>query len=101
MLHIIKKTFLPYLLNKSVNFQERSVLLAGIMYAGPLFLIGSVLNVVAVSYGATTALPFSTIMAIILIYTFLAIPLLALGGVIGYLFRSEFYAPCATKRYPR
>ncbi|XWS52878.1 hypothetical protein CRYUN_Cryun11dG0110300 [Craigia yunnanensis] len=61
----------------------------------------SVLNVVAVSYGATAALPLSTIMAIILIYTFLTILLLALGGVIGYLFRSEFYAPCATKRYPR
>lgn len=80
---------------------ERSVLLTGIMYAGPLFVIGSILNVVAVSYGATAALPFSTIMAIILIYAFLTIPLLALGGVIGYLFRSEFYAPCATKRYPR
>ncbi|XVF19714.1 hypothetical protein REPUB_Repub11eG0134700 [Reevesia pubescens] len=80
---------------------EWSVLLAGIMYAGPLFVIGSILNVVAVSYGATAALPFGTIMAIILIYAFLTIPLLALGGVIGYLFKSEFRAPCATKRYPR
>ncbi|OMO89169.1 Nonaspanin (TM9SF) [Corchorus olitorius] len=80
---------------------EKSVLLAGILYAGPLFVIGSILNVVAVSYGATAALPFGTIMAIILIYTFLGIPLLALGGLIGYIFRSEFHAPCATKRYPR
>ncbi|XP_022732281.1 transmembrane 9 superfamily member 5-like [Durio zibethinus] len=80
---------------------ERSVLLAGIMYAGPLFVIGSILNVVAISYGATAALPFGTIMAIILIYAFLTIPLLALGGVIGYLFRSEFHAPCSTTRYPR
>ncbi|KAG4145214.1 hypothetical protein ERO13_D05G084200v2 [Gossypium hirsutum] len=80
---------------------ERSVLLAGIMYAGPLFVIGSILNVVAVSYGATVALPFGTIMVIILLYAFLTIPLLVLGGVIGYLFRSEFQSPCATKRYPR
>ncbi|KAG8495116.1 hypothetical protein CXB51_013195 [Gossypium anomalum] len=80
---------------------ERSVLLAGIMYAGPLFVIGSILNVVAVSYGATAALPFGTIMVIILLYAFLTIPLLVLGGVIGYLFRSEFQSPCATKRYPR
>ncbi|GMI81678.1 hypothetical protein like AT1G08350 [Hibiscus trionum] len=80
---------------------ERSVLLAGIMYTGPLFVIGSILNVVAVSYGATAALPFGTIMVIVLIYTFLTIPLLVLGGVIGYLFRSEFQSPCATKRYPR
>ncbi|KAH1067015.1 hypothetical protein J1N35_032002 [Gossypium stocksii] len=80
---------------------ERSVLLAGIMYAGPLFVIGSILNVVAVSYGATAALPFGTIMVIILLHAFLTIPLLVLGGVIGYLFRSEFQSPCATKRYPR
>ncbi|XP_052486208.1 transmembrane 9 superfamily member 5 isoform X1 [Gossypium raimondii] len=80
---------------------ERSVLLAGIMYAGPLFVIGSILNVVAVSYGATAALPFGTIMVIILLYAFLTIPLLVLGGVIGYLFRSAFQSPCATKRYPR
>lgn len=64
-------------------------------------MIVSILNVVAVSYGVTAALPSGTIMAIILIYAFLTIPLLALGGVLGYLFRSEFYAPCATKRYPR
>ncbi|KAE8688726.1 Transmembrane 9 superfamily member 5 [Hibiscus syriacus] len=80
---------------------ERSVLLAGIMFAGPLFVIGSILNVVSVSYGETAALPFSTIMVIILIYIFLTIPLLVLGGVVGYLFRSEFQSPCATKRYPR
>ncbi|MBA0719753.1 hypothetical protein Golax_007405 [Gossypium laxum] len=80
---------------------KRSVLLAGIMYAGPLFVIGSILNVVAVSYGATAALPFGTIMVIILLYAFPTIPLLVLGGMIGYLFRSEFQSPCATKRYPR
>ncbi|TYJ33199.1 hypothetical protein E1A91_A05G086700v1 [Gossypium mustelinum] len=71
------------------------------MYAGPLFVISSILNVVAVSYGATAALPFGTIMVIVLLYAFLTIPLLVLGGVIGYLFRSEFQSPCATKRYPR
>ncbi|KAE8734833.1 Detected protein of confused Function [Hibiscus syriacus] len=65
------------------------------------YIHGSILNVVAVSYGETAALPFGTIMVIILIYTFLTIPLLVLGGVIGYRFRSEFQSPCATKRYPR
>ncbi|KAK9022146.1 hypothetical protein V6N11_002434 [Hibiscus sabdariffa] len=81
---------------------ERSVLLAGIMHAGPLFVIGFILNVIAVSYeAAAAALPFSSMLVIILIYTFLAIPLLVLGGVIGYLFRSEFKSPCATKRYLR
>ncbi|KAJ4846753.1 hypothetical protein Tsubulata_010238 [Turnera subulata] len=80
---------------------ERCVLLTGILYPGPLFVILSMLNMIAVSYGATAALPFGTILVILLIYIFLAFPLLALGGFLGNLFRSEFQAPSATKRYPR
>ncbi|GKU93832.1 hypothetical protein SLEP1_g7395 [Rubroshorea leprosula] len=80
---------------------ERSVLLAGILYVGPLFVTVSILNTIAVSYGAMAALPVSTIFVIILIYTFVTTPLLALGGVIGHRFRSDFQAPCATKRFPR
>ncbi|KAF3439443.1 hypothetical protein FNV43_RR17721 [Rhamnella rubrinervis] len=79
----------------------RSVLLAGILYLGPLLVIVFIVNAVAVSYGATAALPFGTIVVIFLIYMFIAIPLLALGGMIGYRFRSEFQAPCATKQCPR
>lgn len=68
---------------------------------GPVSVTVFILNIVAASYGATAALPFGTIIVIILIYTFLAVPLLALGGIIGYRFTSEFQAPCATKRVPR
>ncbi|XP_024926945.2 transmembrane 9 superfamily member 5 isoform X2 [Ziziphus jujuba] len=80
---------------------ERSVLLTGILYLGPLLATVCIVNAVAVAYGVTAALPFGTIIVILLIYMFLAIPLLVLGGVIGYHFRSEFQAPCATKQYPR
>ncbi|KAJ6765639.1 TRANSMEMBRANE 9 SUPERFAMILY MEMBER 5 [Salix purpurea] len=80
---------------------ERSVLLSGILYPGPSFVILSVLNTISVSYGATASLPFGTILVILLIYMLLAIPLLAFGGFIGHLFRSEFQAPSATKSHPR
>ncbi|XP_059430027.1 transmembrane 9 superfamily member 5-like [Corylus avellana] len=80
---------------------EWSVRLAGILYLGPLFVTVSFLNTVAISYGATAALPFGTIIVVLLVCSLVGIPLLALGGVIGYRFRSEFQAPCATKRYPR
>lgn len=90
----------PYDIN-NVNLQERSVLLTGILYLGPFFVTVSFLNTVAISYGATAAIPFGTILVILLIYAFLAIPLLGLGGLIGYCIRSEFQAPCATKQYPR
>lgn len=80
---------------------KRSVLLAGILYMGPFFVTMSIVNTVAIAQGVTAALPFGTIVVILLLYFFLAIPLLALGGLIGHCFRSEFSAPCATKQYPR
>ncbi|KAB1227199.1 putative phagocytic receptor 1b [Morella rubra] len=80
---------------------EGSVRLAGFLYLGPFFVMVSILNTVAVSYGATAGLPFSTIMVILLVCTLVAIPLLALGGVIGHRWRSEFQATCATKRFHR
>ncbi|CAK7329110.1 unnamed protein product [Dovyalis caffra] len=85
----------------SENGWERSVLLSGILYLGPSFVILSVLNTISVSYGATASLPFGTILVILLIYIFLTIPLLAFGGLIGHRFRSEFQAPSATKSHPR
>ncbi|XP_048234492.1 transmembrane 9 superfamily member 5 isoform X2 [Ricinus communis] len=80
---------------------KRGVLLTGILYLGPLFVILSILNIIAMSYGATAAIPFGTIVVILLIHIFLTAPLLAFGGVIGYHFRSEFQAPSTTKRFPR
>lgn len=80
---------------------ERSVLLSGILYPGPSFVILSVLNTISVSYGATASLPFGTILVILLIYILLAIPLSAFGGLIGHRFRTEFQAPSATKSHPR
>ncbi|MFS7908061.1 putative nonaspanin (TM9SF) [Helianthus anomalus] len=80
---------------------EKCVLLSGILYTGPLFITMFLLNTISVSIGATTALPFGTIVVIILAYTFIAIPLLAFGGIMGYRFRSKFQAPSATKISPR
>ncbi|XP_060965736.1 transmembrane 9 superfamily member 5 [Cannabis sativa] len=80
---------------------ERSVLLTGVLYVGPLFVTVSIVNTVAIAKGTTAALPFGTILVVLLLYFFLAIPLLAFGGLIGHRFRSDFSAPCATKPYPR
>lgn len=80
---------------------EKSVLLTGILYLGPLFLTVFILNIVAMSFGATAALPLGTIVVILLLYTLVAMPLLALGGMIGQRFSSEFQAPSVTKRVAR
>lgn len=68
---------------------------------GPFSIILSLLNTISISMGATTALPFGTIVVILLAYALIAIPLLAFGGLMGYRFRSKFQAPSATKISPR
>ncbi|XP_022944791.1 transmembrane 9 superfamily member 5-like isoform X1 [Cucurbita moschata] len=83
------------------NGWEKSVILSGILYLGPSLVIVSILNIVAISNGTTAALPFGTIRVLFMIYTFISLPLLAFGGIIGYRLRSEFQAPCATKRIVR
>lgn len=83
------------------NGWERSASLAAILYTGPVFVVASILNIVAISYRDTIGLPFGSIIVILVLLTFLAIPLLAFGGVIGYRFRSKFQSSSATKRHPR
>ncbi|PIA59057.1 hypothetical protein AQUCO_00400130v1 [Aquilegia coerulea] len=78
----------------------KCVFLTGVLYLGPLFLTFSVLNTVAISYRATAALPFGTIVAIFLIWTLIIIPFLSVGGIVGSVYSSEFQAPCATRRMP-
>ncbi|KAH9605793.1 hypothetical protein KSS87_008975 [Heliosperma pusillum] len=63
---------------------EKSVLLTGIILMGPVLLVLSVLNTVAVLYGATAALPFGTIILLLLVYLFITVPFLALGGIVGH-----------------
>ncbi|KAL7617505.1 transmembrane 9 superfamily member 5 [Lactuca sativa] len=80
---------------------ERCALLSGILYTGPLSITMFLLNTISMSIGATSSLPFSTIIMIILSYTLISVPLLAFGGIMGYRFRSKFQAPSATKISPR
>ncbi|KAK4286346.1 hypothetical protein QN277_002911 [Acacia crassicarpa] len=83
------------------NGWEKSVILSGLLYTGPVFVTASILNIIGLSYGATAALPLGSIAVIIILFIFLVTPLLALGGVLGYRFRSEFQVPSTTKRHPR
>uniref|UniRef100_I1L3Z7 Transmembrane 9 superfamily member n=2 Tax=Glycine subgen. Soja TaxID=1462606 RepID=I1L3Z7_SOYBN len=61
----------------------RNLLLTGCLFCGPLFLTFCFLNTVAIAYKATAALPFGTIVVIVLIWTLVTSPLLVLGGIAG------------------
>ncbi|CAL9747613.1 unnamed protein product [Musa acuminata subsp. burmannicoides] len=79
----------------------RNLLLTGCLFCGPLFLTFFFLNTVAITYSATAALPFGTILVILLIWALVTSPLLILGGVAGKNSKTEFQAPCRTNKYPR
>uniref|UniRef100_A0A0D6QWY8 Transmembrane 9 superfamily member n=1 Tax=Araucaria cunninghamii TaxID=56994 RepID=A0A0D6QWY8_ARACU len=79
----------------------RNLLLTGCLFCGPLFLTFCFLNTVAIAYTATAALPFGTIVVILLIWTLVTSPLLVLGGIAGKNSKTEFQAPCRTTKYPR
>ncbi|GJN12371.1 hypothetical protein PR202_ga30643 [Eleusine coracana subsp. coracana] len=79
----------------------RNLILTGCLFCGPLFLTFSFLNTVAIAYSATAALPFGTIIVIILIWALVTSPLLVLGGIAGKNSNTEFQAPCRTTKYPR
>ncbi|XP_027155558.1 transmembrane 9 superfamily member 3-like [Coffea eugenioides] len=79
----------------------RNLLLTGSLFGGPLFLTFCFLNSTAIAYSATAALPFGTIIVIILIWTLVTSPLLVLGGIAGKNSGTEFQAPCRTTKYPR
>lgn len=78
-----------------------NLLLTGSLFCGPLFLTFCFLNTIAIAYNATAALPFGTILVILLIWTLVTSPLLVLGGVAGKNSNTDFQAPCRTTKYPR
>jgi hypothetical protein len=81
--------------------QVRNLLLTGALFCGPLFLTFCFLNTVAITYSATAALPFGTIVVIFLIWALVTTPLLVLGGIAGKNSKAEFQAPVRTTKYPR
>ncbi len=50
---------------------------------------------------STAALPFGTIVIILLIWSLVTIPLTVLGGIAGKNSKTEFAAPVRTTKYPR
>ena len=53
----------------------RNVLLTGFLFCGPMFIVFSFLNTVAIAYRSTAALPFGTICVIIIIWALVTFPL--------------------------
>ncbi|KAH9794294.1 transmembrane 9 superfamily member 2 [Citrus sinensis] len=94
------KNFTFYCQFEGMNW-VRNLLLTRCFFCGPLFLTFCFLNIIAIAYSATVALPFGTIVVIVLIWTLVTSLLLMLGGIAGKNSKAEFQAPCRTTKYPR
>ena len=80
-----------------------NIVLANVMFPGPLFALFCFLNSVAVGHGSTAALPFGTILVVFALFLLVAFPLGVVGGVAGRNSTAvgEFSAPCRTTKVPR
>ena len=79
----------------------RMVLITAGAFSVPFVSMFSYLNTVAIAYNSTAALPFGTIVIIILMWLIIGFPLTVLGGIMGKDSKAEFYTPCRTTKYPR
>lgn len=78
-----------------------NIILTACIFAAPFFFIWSTINSVAWYHGSTQALPFTTILLIMLIWIIVGFPLTVLGGIMGKNTSGGFDAPCRTKNISR
>lgn len=78
-----------------------NVLLVSVIFCGPVLATFSYLNTVAIFYRSTAALPFGTIVIIILLWALITFPLTVMGGIAAKNSKTEFNAPCRTSKFPR
>lgn len=78
-----------------------NLVLTASLFSVPFFVIWSVVNTIAWSYQSTQALPFTTVLLLMLIWLLVGFPLTVVGGIFGKNWTNGFNAPCRTKNIPR
>jgi transmembrane 9 superfamily protein 1 len=83
------------------NWVRCLVLTAG-LFPAPVVAIFMWVNSVALAHGSTSALPFTTILTVTALYTFLAFPATVFGGIIAKNYiATDFNAPTRTTKVAR
>ncbi|XP_071854416.1 transmembrane 9 superfamily member 1-like [Apostichopus japonicus] len=78
-----------------------NIVLTSCMFSVPFFVVWSFVNSVAWYQGSTQALPFTTILLLMLVWILVGYPLTIIGGIIGKNTAGNFDAPCRTKNICR
>lgn len=89
-----------YKQNQGESWIKTMILTAG-LFPGIVFGLGFLLNFVAISYGSLAAIPFTSILILMLIWAFIAFPLTLLGTLVGRNLNGEGDWPCHIKTVPR
>lgn len=78
-------------------------LLSASMFAGPAWFVFAVCNTTAIVYGSSVALPFGTILLMLLLLVLVAVPLTVFGSwkALTYAKQNPYKPPCKTRRAPR
>lgn len=88
---------------KQINGEKWAwnLVLTASLFSVPFFVIWSIVNSIAWSYQSTQALPFTTVLLLMLVWLLVGFPLTVVGGIFGKNWTSGFDAPCRTKNIPR
>ncbi|XP_022867769.1 transmembrane 9 superfamily member 1-like [Olea europaea var. sylvestris] len=79
----------------------KSMILTASFFPFLCFGIGFMLNTVAIFYGSLAAIPFGTMVAVFVIWSFVSFPLTLLGAVVGRNWSGAPNNPCRVKTIPR
>ena len=78
-----------------------NIVLTSSLFAAPFFFVWSLVNSVAWYNQSTQALPFTTILLLMLVWLLVGFPLTVVGGITGRHHAEPFKAPCRTKNIAR
>lgn len=79
----------------------RTMILTASLFPGVCFVITMVLNFVAFMYRSLAAVPFSSVVAVLLIWAFIAFPLCIVGTILGRNWSGSVEHPCRINAIPR
>ncbi|KNC51393.1 endomembrane protein emp70 [Thecamonas trahens ATCC 50062] len=80
---------------------KSTMMLTAGLFPGVVFALTFVLNAIAISYNSLSALPFTSVLAVVLIWAFVAFPLTLVGTLFGRSLAGESDAPFKPKKVPR
>lgn len=79
----------------------KTMVLSASIFPFMCFGIGFILNTIAIFYGSLAAIPFGTMVVILIIWAFVSFPLALLGTVLGRNWSGAPNNPCRVKTIPR